>query len=213
VPTTPTLTGFVVAALVVLLMPGPAVLYILARSVAQGRRAGLLSVAGLSAGALVHVAAATLGLSAILVASAATFSVVKLLGAAYLIYLGVRAILLTRRGKFVTGTPTLETRTARRLFTEGVLVSVLNPKIAVFFLAFLPQFVDPARGSVARQVLLLGLLYVGLALLTDSLYAVLAGTIGHRIAPRLAGSRAPGYASGVVYIGLGLGTAFVGRRQ
>jgi threonine/homoserine/homoserine lactone efflux protein len=214
-PDTPSLVAFVAAALVALLIPGPAVLYIVARSLAQGRRAGLLSVAGLSLGALVHVAAATAGLSAILVASATAFSVVKLLGAGYLIYLGVRAILEARRRDIAAAEPpiALVMRTRRRIFAEGVLISVLNPKIAVFFLAFLPQFVDPALGGVTRQILFLGLLYVGLALITDGLYALLAGSVGQLLAPRLRKSRLPGYASGALYIGLGVSAAFAGRRQ
>ncbi len=212
-PTLPTVTGFIAAALVVLLLPGPAVLYIVARSLAQGRRAGLVSVAGLSTGALVHVAAATVGLSAILVASATAFNAVKLLGAAYLIYLGVRAIHAAWLGENTRTPGTLAVRSARRLFAEGVLVSVLNPKIAVFFLAFLPQFVNPALGAVTRQILFFGLLYVGLALVTDSLYAMLAAQFGRRLAPRMVNSRLPGYASGVLYISLGLGAALSGRRQ
>lgn len=199
------LLSFVVAALVVLVIPGPGVLYIAARSLSQGQRAGLVSVLGLSAGALVHVAAATVGLSAILLTSATAFSVVKMLGAGYLIYLGIRALMARPAASSVEASAP---RSLRRLFTDGVVVSVLNPKIAVFFLAFLPQFVDPSRGPVAQQVLFLGLLYVALALLTDSVYAVLAGRLRSWLSSRVARSRAPQTASGVVYIGLGVSTAF-----
>ncbi len=139
------LLGFVAAALVVLLIPGPGVLYMVARSIGQGQRAGLVSVVGLSVGALVHVSAATAGLSAILLTSATAFGFVKTLGAGYLIYLGVRAI-LARDETTDVGAPS--PRSLRRLFIDGVVVSVLNPKIAVFFLAFLPQFVDPSQGPV-----------------------------------------------------------------
>ena len=140
------LLGFVAAALVVLLIPGPGVLYMVARSLGQGQRAGLVSVVGLSVGALVHVSAATAGLSAILLTSATAFGFVKTFGAGYLIYLGVRAI-LARDETTDVGAPL--PRSLRRLFIDGVVVSVLNPKIAVFFLAFLPQFVDPSQGPVS----------------------------------------------------------------
>lgn len=209
-PTGPALLTFAAAALVVLLIPGPAVVYIVARSLAQGRRAGLVSVLGLSAGALAHVAAAALGLSALLVASATAFGVVKALGAVYLVWLGVRT-LLARDAAGEVAAP--EPRSARRLFGDGVIVSVLNPKIAVFFLAFLPQFADPARGPVARQVLLLGLLYVGMALVTDSAYAILAGFVRQRLGARVVAAPAARYATGALYIGLGVGAAFAGRRQ
>lgn len=204
------LLAFVVAALAVLLVPGPGVLYIVARSLGQGQRAGLISVLGLSTGALVHVAAATAGLSAILLASATAFGVVKILGAVYLVYLGIRTI-LTRRS--TSEADSSGSRSMHRLFRDGFVVSVLNPKIAVFFLAFLPQFADPSRGPVALQVLLLGLLYVGLALITDGAYAVLASRLRKwLLGSRLARGPLPRYASGFVYIGLGVSTAFADRR-
>jgi len=141
-PDSTSLFAFVAAALVVLLIPGPGVMYVLARSLSQGQRAGLVSVLGLSAGAFVHVIAATVGLSALLVASAAAFGVVKLLGAGYLIYLGIRA-LLSREANAEVAMPA--PRSLRRLFTDGVIVSVLNPKVAVFFLARRASTVAPAR--------------------------------------------------------------------
>jgi threonine/homoserine/homoserine lactone efflux protein len=208
-PDTESLAGFVAAALVILLIPGPGVLYILARSLGQGRRAGLVSVLGLSAGALVHVAAATAGLSAVLLASATAFAAVKFLGAAYLIYLGLRT-LLSKTG--ASELDAAEPRALRRVFRDGVLVSVLNPKIAVFFLAFLPQFVDTASGPATQQVLVLGLLYVALAMLTDGAYALLAGTARQWIGGRMMTGPMPRYAAGCLYIGLGVSTALSGRR-
>ena len=205
-----TLLGFIAAALVVLLIPGPAVLYVVARSLSQGRRAGLISVLGLSAGALVHAAAAAAGLSAILFTSATVFGVVKALGAGYLIYLGIRT-LFTRRP--TASVETSAPRSLYRLFTDGVLVSVLNPKMAVFFLAFLPQFVEPSRGPAPHQVLLLGLIYVVLALVTDSAYAFLAGSLRGWLGGRVMQGPLPRYASGVVYLGLGVGMALTGRRH
>ena len=208
-PGSASLFGFVAAALVVLLIPGPGVLYIVARSLSQGRRAGLISVLGLSAGALVHVAAATVGLSAILLASATAFGVVKTLGAAYLIYLGIRALLTRPAGASIDAPAP---RSFQRLFTDGVIVSVLNPKIAVFFLAFLPQFVEPSRGPVQQQVLFLGLLYVALALVTDGTYAAAAGGLRQRLSERVIQGPVPRYASAAVYVGLGISTAVAGRR-
>lgn len=209
-PSSASLAGFIAAALVVLAIPGPAVLYILTRSLSQGRRAGLVSVLGLSTGALVHVAAATVGLSAILLASATAFTAVKLLGAGYLVYLGIRTLAGGRRP---SGVATPQPHATRRIFADGVLVSILNPKIAIFFLAFLPQFVDASRGPVPRQILLLGLLYVGLALVTDSVYALLAGSLRHWLRGRVPDGPLPRYASGLLYIGLGIGTAIAGRRS
>jgi threonine/homoserine/homoserine lactone efflux protein len=210
VPSSASLGGFVAAALVLLLIPGPGVLYIVARSLGQGQRAGLVSVLGLSAGALVHVAAATAGLSAILLTSATAFEVVKALGAGYLIYLGIRTIFAPRsRAAGDDSTP----RSLSRLFAEGVLVSVLNPQIAVFFLAFLPQFVEPGRGPVPQQVLLLGLMYVALALITDSGYALLAARARYWLGGRVAQGPLPQYASGALYLGLGVSTALTGRRN
>jgi threonine/homoserine/homoserine lactone efflux protein len=201
--------GFILAALVVLLIPGPGVLYIVARSLGQGHRAGFISVLGLSAGALVHVVAATAGVSAILLTSATAFGVVKLLGAAYLVYLGVRTLFVDEGPAAAeAATP----RSASRLFTDGVLVSVLNPKIAVFFLAFLPQFVDAARGPVASQVFVLGLIYVSLALVTDGGYALLAGSVRRWMGTRLLHGPWPRYASGALYIGLGASAAMNERR-
>lgn len=209
VPGSASLLGFVAAALVVLSIPGPGVLYVVARSLSQGRRAGLVSVVGLSVGALAHVAAATVGLLAILLTSATAFGIVKALGAGYLIYLGIRTLL----GRDSTaGVDTYAAHSMCRLFTDGVAVSVLNPKIAVFFLAFLPQFVDPSGGPVPQQVLFLGVLYVTLAVFTDSAYACLAGSLRGWLGGHVIRGPLPRYASGVVYLGLGVSTALADRR-
>jgi threonine/homoserine/homoserine lactone efflux protein len=195
---------FCAAALALLAIPGPAVLYIVMQSAEQGRRVGLASVVGIHLGTLVHVAAATAGLSAVIVASATAFSVVKYAGAAYLVYLGARKLLerapvngIERRGEPL-----------RRAFIRGVLVNVLNPKTALFFLAFLPQFVDADRGAVWSQVLVLGLLFVALGMVSDSLYALAAGTVGSVLRRRRSALR---YGSGLVYIGLGAAAAAVKR--
>jgi threonine/homoserine/homoserine lactone efflux protein len=195
---------FVVAALVLLLTPGPAVLYIVTRSIDQGRRAGLVSMLGVHVGTLVHVGAAAIGLSAVLVASATAFMVVKWLGAAYLVYLGVRRILdRTAPGVVEAGRP----QRLRRAFVDGVVINTLNPKTALFFLAFLPQFVDLARGRAEAQILALGLLFVLLGTITDGAYALSAGTAAHwlRGRPRFLASER--WISGGVYIGLGVAAA------
>jgi threonine/homoserine/homoserine lactone efflux protein len=194
---------FVAAALVLLLTPGPAVLYIVARSIDQGRRAGLISMLGVHVGTLVHIAAAAVGLSALLAASATAFGVVKYLGAAYLVYLGVRRVL----HRHAETTTCADYAPLHRAFVDGIVVNVLNPKTALFFLAFLPQFVDVARGAVAAQILALGLLFVSLGVLTDGLYAVSAGAARRWLranARFLAGER---WVSGGMYIGLGVAAA------
>jgi len=198
---------FFVATVVLLLTPGPAVLYIVARSVDQGRRAGLVSVLGIEAGNSVHVLAAAFGLSALLASSALAFSAVKYLGAAYLIFLGVRKLLSPETVIPVAAGPA---PSRRRIFWQGVLVTVLNPKTALFFLAFLPQFVDSSRGSIAPQLLILGGLVVVMGTVSDSLYALTAGTLGNwlKTTPRF--WRAERYLVGSVYLGLGLTAALAG---
>ncbi len=192
---------FLAAALVLLLTPGPAVLYIVARSIDQGRRAGLVSMLGVHVGTLAHVAAAAAGLSALLAASATAFGVVKYLGAAYLIYLGVRRLL---DRAVATAPGDRRVRPLRRAFVDGVVVNVLNPKTALFFLAFLPQFVDVSRGRVGAQILCLGLSFVLLGTVTDGLYAVSAGWAAQwlRGNPRFLASER--WISGSMYVGLGV---------
>ncbi len=198
---------FVIASLSLLLIPGPAVLYIVTRSIDQGRLAGVVSVLGIEVGGLFHVAAAALGLSAILLSSALAFSVVKYLGAAYLIYLGIRK--LTTREKLDESKST-EPTSLQRIFSQGVVVNVLNPKTALFFFAFLPQFVDSSRGSVAIQMLILGCTFVALATVTDGLYAILSGTFANWLKGNLQFLKFQRYFAGTVYIGLGLTTALSG---
>jgi threonine/homoserine/homoserine lactone efflux protein len=207
-PSGSTLAVFALASFLLIVVPGPAVFYVVTRSVAQGRRAGLVSMLGVEAGGLVHVAAAAVGLSALVASSAAAFTVVKLAGAAYLIFLGIRR-LIARDDPLpeaqVTG------RSSRRLFAEGVVVNVLNPKTAVFFLAFLPQFVDPAHGAVTLQFIVLGLTFIAVALVSDGAYAVLAGTAGDRLRSSERVRRRLARFSGAVFVGLGVTAALSGR--
>ena len=210
VPDTHSLLAFMAASLIVLLIPGPGVLYVFARTTTQGLRAGLISVLGLAAGVLVHIAAAVAGISAVLMASGSAFNILRLLGACYLIYLGLRT-LLTR--SLPTGTELQLRRTSRRIFTDGVLVSILNPKLALFFLAFLPQFVTPGRLPVPYQILYLGFVYAVLALITDGTYALLAGHIQSRLTYRVMTGPLPRYLSGSVLVSLGLGAALTGSQH
>lgn len=201
---------FVLAALVLLITPGPAVLYIVARSIDQGRRAGLVSMLGVHVGTLVHVAAAAAGLSAVLAASATAFSAVKYLGAAYLIYLGVRRIL---PGTSTPGAEAVRAPQLRRAFADGVVVNVLNPKTALFFLAFLPQFVDVSRGHVGTQVLVLGGVFVALGLCTDGGYALTAGTVAAWLRRHRRFETSERWVSGGMYIGLGVAAAMTSAHQ
>jgi threonine/homoserine/homoserine lactone efflux protein len=204
-PDSGTVWVFCATALALLLIPGPAVLYVVVQGAEQGRRVGLASVAGIHLGTLAHVFAATVGLSALIVASAVAFSVVKYAGAVYLIYVGVRKLLGRDDPKLEPGAQRVS---YRRAFVRGAVVNVLNPKTALFFLALLPQFVDPDRGGVWSQALVLGLVFVALGLVTDSLYALAAGTVGAFLRRRRRGMR---YGSGLVFIGLGAAAAFAKR--
>jgi threonine/homoserine/homoserine lactone efflux protein len=192
-----------------LIVPGPAVLYIVTRSVDQGRAAGLASVAGVEVGSMIHVVVAAFGLSALLMTSALAFGAVKYLGAAYLVYLGVRK--LFERGDARVSAAVVR-QPLRRIFIDGVVVNLLNPKTALFFLAFLPQFVDPANGSVATQILVLGAVLVTLAFLSDGSYALLAARIGGWLRARPWVQRAQGRFTGGVYIALGATAALSGAR-
>ncbi len=207
---TSTLFVFVAAAVVLLVTPGPAVLYIITRSVDQGRLAGIVSVLGIGVGTLFHVFAAALGISAILVSSALAFDIVKYLGAAYLIYLGVRKLLAKDSALLPDQ---IQKHSLGRIFYQGMVVNILNPKLALFFFAFLPQFVDPARGSVPVQMLILGLMLTTLGLLSDGTYAILAGTAGKWLRGSRQFLRIQKYVTGVVYIGLGLTAAFAGNNR
>jgi threonine/homoserine/homoserine lactone efflux protein len=209
VPSPSTFAVFALAALALLVVPGPAVLYIVTQSVSHGRTAGFASVLGIQAGSLVHVTAATLGLSALLASSAEAFDAVKYAGAAYLISLGVRRLLRRDTAELEQGTAE---RRLGRLFRRGVVVNVLNPKTALFFLAFLPQFVDRRHGSASLQILVLGLCFSTLGLLSDGTYALLAGTAAARLRDSRRFAFVQRYVSGSVFLGLGLLAAVGGGR-
>ena len=203
-----TLAVFAAAAIALLVIPGPAVLYIVSQSIDRGRLAGFVSALGIAVGGLVHVLAAAIGLSSILVSSATAFNAIKYAGAVYLICIGLWTI-FRRRDEEPAGAPS--ERRLRRRFGQGVIVNVLNPKTALFFFAFLPQFVDPEQGAVALQIVVLGLVFVLIAVISDSIWALAAGTASER----LRGSRrflsVQRYVSGSVFVGLGALTATAKR--
>jgi threonine/homoserine/homoserine lactone efflux protein len=198
---------FLGASLALLLAPGPAVLFVITKSVERGRRAGVVASLGLGVGNLIHVIGVVVGISALLVASATAYATLKYLGAAYLIYLGVRR-LLERTGPVERSTN--ESSGLASLFTQGLVVNILNPKVALFFLAFLPQFADPARGSTTFQLGVLGISFVLLGILTDVGYALLAGTAGAWLSRNRVFPSVQRYVTGAVYIGLGVATALAG---
>lgn len=198
-PRPETLYLFAIACAGLVLLPGPAVIYIVTRGVVHGRRGGLISTVGVETGNLVQVVAATVGLAAIVASSAEAFSVVKYLGAAYLVFLGIRALASSEAAR---DNAVPRRRSERRLYADGLVVGALNPKLALFLLAFLPQFVDSSRGPVWLQTLVLGLIFNVIATIGDSLFALAAASAGGRVRAALR-SRGLGRASGFVYLGLG----------
>ena len=198
-PTFESLAAFGIASLALLVIPGPAVLYIINRSVADGRNVALAAVAGLEIGNFMHVIAATVGLSAVIATSAAAFSVVKWIGAGYLIYIGIRTLATKPQAVSQLNDP----MSRRRAFTQGIVVNTFNPKVALFFLSFLPQFIDAGRGSAALQSLVLGSTFVVLGCISDSLFAILASALRGTL---LRGKSLPfvqRYVAGSVFIALG----------
>ena len=185
-------------------------IYIVTRGISQGRRAGIASVLGIELAGLCHAAAAAFGLSAILLASALAFNLVKYVGAAYLVYLGIRSM-LSRSGALPADAAAPQS--LPRLFRRGFVVNILNPKTALFFYAFLPQFVDPGRGSTVLQILFLGVLFVALATVTDSTYALLSSGVGRVLARSERFRRAQKYVTGGIYVSLGIAAAVTGGKK
>ena len=200
-----TLLLFAGASLALLAIPGPAVIYVVTRSVDQGRTAGLVSVLGIETGTFAYALAAAAGLTGLVAASETGFAVVKYVGAAYLVYLGLRKLL----GRETSRRSPSSGRS--RLFLQGLAVQLLNPKIAVFFLAFLPQFADASRGPIAVQILVLGTLFTLLAVLSDGAYVLLAGALGRRLLGGRQSGRLLAKISGGIYVGLGVSAALTGN--
>lgn len=202
---------FLLGSLLLLVSPGPAVLFLVARSLEGGRRLGLVSTLGVAVGSLVHVAAAAFGVSALLATSATAYSAMKWLGALYLLGLGIA----TLRGEDPAPLP-FGSRTGlrpARAFAQGVVVNVLNPKTALFFLAFLPQFVDVSAGAVEAQVLMLGSSFVLLGLVSDAAWVMVASALSRWLREHPAFPRWRRRVSGGVYLGLGMATGLAGRER
>lgn len=199
-PAFDSIVAFAIASLALLIIPGPAVLYVINRSIADGRSTALAAVAGLEIGNFVHVVAATLGLSAVIAASATAFGVVKWIGAGYLIYIGIR----TLARKPASFSQEQKSLSRRKSFTQGIIVNTFNPKVALFFLSFLPQFIETETGSTAVQSLILGSIFVLLGICSDGLYAILASALR---GPLLRGKSLPfvqRYVAGSVFVLLGV---------
>ncbi|UII29844.1 LysE family translocator [Fulvivirga ulvae] len=198
------LITFIFASILLLVIPGPAVFFVVAKSIDQGRTAGVVSVLGIQLGTLVHLLAAALGISAILVSSAMAFNVIKYAGAAYLIYMGIKS--LTAKTETPDINMKFEKQKLSKVFFQGAIVNILNPKTALFFFAFLPQFIAPGTTSSTWQIFTLGLIFIALSIISDSIYALLAGSIKsylHRNPVRLKFQK---YISGCLYILLGIAT-------
>jgi len=201
---------FITTALILVFMPGPNTLYVVNRSIHQGRKAGIVSSLGIHVGTLVHISAAAFGMSALLLSSALAFNTVKYLGAAYLVYLGLKTLL---KRKKIEAEEKAGEMSLSRTFYQGIIVHILNPKSALFFFAFLPQFIDAKRGSMIGQIFFLGAILMLLGLLSDSTYALLAGSLGNLVRGNPRFQRANRYFSGTVYIGLGTVAALTGSHK
>jgi threonine/homoserine/homoserine lactone efflux protein len=206
------LAAFTLVAFLLVVIPGPSVLFVIGRGVAFGRRAAVATVIGNTAGVYVQVIALALGLSAVIQRSETVFTAIKLAGAAYLIVLGIRAIRSRRALAFAVQTAP-PPRSLARIIWEGFLVGLTNPKATIFFATILPQFVDPARGHTTFQLLVLGLVFAAVALVSDSTWGIAAGSARERLGRSPRRLARLGAAGGLTMIGLGLGLALTGRRS
>ena len=206
------LIAFVFVSLMLAVVPGPAVLYIATRSATQGRSAGFASVAGITTGGMVHVIAATAGLTVLLAKSAVAMQYIRFAGALYLVYLGIQRLRDAAASESDEPKPLMARESLRKIYRDGVIVNILNPKTSLFYLSFLPQFVDPSRGSAPLQVFILGCTFLAIALISDSAYALAASAVASKtrsVFTRKAGA----YASAAIYIGLGAAAAFTGKKS
>jgi threonine/homoserine/homoserine lactone efflux protein len=201
--------AFMLAATLLVTSPGPNGVLIATTVSSSGRTAGFANIAGFFIAFYVHGALSILGISIILVKSATAFAVVKYLGAAYLIYLGIRKLIASDD----PAAEVVKRESLSRIYWQGLVVNLLNPKTALFFFAFLPQFVRPDRGNVTGQTLLLGALFVGMAIITDSMYALLASSLAGKLRDSRHFQKGQRYFAGLVYVGLGITTAFTGSKK
>lgn len=206
------LLAFVIAAAVVIAVPGPSVLFTITRSLTLGRKAGAATVAGNAVGVYLQVIAVAVGLGTIVERSATLYTVIKLAGAAYLVYLGVQAVRHRRALGEALG-QSVDPQSLRRVLRDGVVVGAMNPKSIVFFAAVLPQFVEPSAGGVPAQLLLLGAIFVSLGLLLDTGWAVAAGAARAWLVRSPRRLEIIGGTGGVTMIGLGAGLALTGRKD
>lgn len=209
-PSMPSLLAFALVALGLALTPGPNMMYLVSRSICQGRKAGLISLGGVGLGFLVYMLAAALGITALLLAVPLAYDALRLTGAAYLLYLAWQALRPGGRSPFQVRQ--LPADSPRRLFLMGFLTNLLNPKAAMLYLSLLPQFIDPARGSVLAQSLVLGGLQIAISLTVNALIATAAGTIASFLGSRPAWMVVQRWLMGTVLAGLGLRMAFESRR-
>jgi len=207
-PSWPLLATFLIASIVLAVTPGPGVVYIVTRSMLQGRQSGMASVAGVAIGNLGNAVAASLGLAALFAASSIAFSIVKYLGAAYLVYLGIQTI----RRRTQTNLPAVAEVPLRTVFRDGLVVALFNPKTAVFFAAFLPQFFTEEQPFLTQSVLL-GTIFVLIAAVSDSGYALAASAIAGWLTSRRRLSQLGAWLGGITYVGLGVATALLGERS
>ena len=201
---------FALASLVLNMTPGNDMLYVATRSTSQGVKAGIVSALGIAGGCIVHLLAAVIGLSAIIASSAIAFDVIKYAGAAYLIYLGVKSF-LSKQNKFSIN-KSIEKKSLAKLFWQGVLTNVLNPKVALFFLAFLPQFIHPEKGNTSMQILLLGLWFNISGTIVNSIVAILFGKIGNWLADKQAFIKWQNKVTGLLLVSLGIKVALSSRK-
>jgi threonine/homoserine/homoserine lactone efflux protein len=205
-PDISTLLLFSGAAILLIITPGPDMLYVIARSLGQGRTAGIISALGVCAGVFVHILAAAIGLSALLMSSNLAYTIVKYAGAAYLVYLGIHTLL--RRSPQL-GVVIQTKASLPAIFFQGVLSNALNPKVALFFLAFFPQFINPTLGKATWQVLILGLIFVLLAVLIMVLLAIFSSAVGHWLHRQTGFAKIQKWVMGSIFIGLGVRLALI----
>ena len=206
-PTTPTLLAFAAAALALVVIPGPNLMYIITRGIQQGRRAAVVSSLGVQAGMVVHILLATFGLGAVVARSPVLYDVIKYAGAGYLVWIGVAHL---RKRHIAIDEAALRPVSTRHLFLHGFAINMLNPKVILFVLALLPQFVDPSRGSTVAQMLVLGSVFIGVALVSDTTYALASGSLGVWLRGHPGSARHRDRASGIVYLALGVLVALTG---
>ena len=204
--------AFAVTAFVIIVIPGPSVLFVVSRGVALGRRAALATVVGNTAGEMVQIVAVAFGVGSVVRSSVVVFHAMRLIGAAYLVYLGSKMV-LQRRAVATVFDVAATPRSTRRIWREGLVVGATNPKTAVFFAAVVPGFTDPARGMVWLQMLILGLIFAGIALVSDSTWGLAAGTVRGWLARSPRRLERLGGAGGLAIVGLGLRLAFTGRKD